>query len=158
MRLRGPLFALVTMLALAPTARAQYAVAGWMSTGSRIRVTAPSLSTDPIIGRLLHYSTDSLLLAAGDGEVRMRMPMSLVRTVEVSEGRDRSGWALKGAGVGLVVGILVGGASLAHDDPEGLATLAGGIAGGIVGAPLGAVVGALLAPERWAMGWRPEWR
>jgi uncharacterized protein YcfJ len=156
MRLLRSLFALVAILATAPTARAQYAAPGWMSTGSRIRVTAPSLSTDPIVGRLLLYTTDSLLLAAGDGEVRMRVPMSLVRTVEVSEGRDRLDWAVKGAGIGLVAGILIGGAAFAHSEANSLASVAGGIAGGVIGAPLGGVVGALAAPERWAPGWRLE--
>lgn len=150
------LFAIL-LLAVPAAARAQYNEPGLLGGGSRIRVAAPAVAGDPVIGRLLVLSRDTLLMSAGSGDARITLPLAAVRSIDLSEGRDRRGWAVKGAGIGLVAGGLLGGLSIGNADRNDLAALAGFFAGAVIGTPLGAAVGAIVAPERWRSVWTREY-
>jgi hypothetical protein len=116
--------------------------------GSRVRLTAPVISPEPMVGRVAGLTRDSLLLSRGGG-ARLQIETRQLRSLSVSAGHNRWTWALAGAGVGLLVGGVAGGTAGGHGDTSGFGGLAGFIAGVLVGTPVGAGVGAAVAPERW---------
>ena len=122
--------------------------AGWTATGTRVRVTAPSVSDRPIEGWIEEWRTDSLLIVRDPGPLVSSFPRLSITRLETSEGMK--GDAVRGSVVGLLLGIpaglLVGGvaAAIAGGGNEGdaeaayflgwLSTVAGGaIAGAIIG-------------------------
>lgn len=119
-----------------------------VSAGSRVRVAAPQVSPAPMVGTVAALTADSLLLTRGGG-ARLQIDTREVRALSVSAGRNRLGWALVGAGAGLLVGGIVGARAGGAGDDTGLGALAGFLAGIVVGTPLGAGIGAVAAPERW---------
>lgn len=119
-----------------------------VSAGSRVRVAAPAIVPGPMVGTVAALTADSLLLTRGAG-ARLQIDTRQVQALSVSAGRDRWGWALRGAGVGLLVGGVAGARLAADGDQSGLAAFIGFLAGMVVGTPLGAGVGAAAAPERW---------
>jgi len=119
-----------------------------VSAGSRVRVMAPVVMPEPMVGTVAALTADSLLLTRAPG-ARLQIDSRYVQALQVSAGRSRFAWALKGAGVGLLVGGVVGARAMAEVDDSGLGALAGFVVGMIVGTPLGAGVGAAAAPERW---------
>jgi hypothetical protein len=119
-----------------------------VSAGSRVLVMAPAVTPRLMVGTVAALTADSLLLTRAPG-ARLQIDTRSVQALAVSAGRRRFAWALKGAGVGLLVGGVVGARAMAEEDDSGLAALAGFIVGMIVGTPLGAGVGAAAAPERW---------
>lgn len=119
-----------------------------VSEGSRVRVTAPAVSPERLVGRVAALTADSLLLTRGAG-ARLQIDTRQVQAMSVSAGRNRWGWALRGAGIGFLAGGIAGGIAGGHGDSSGLGGLVGFLAGVIVGTPLGAGIGAAAAPERW---------
>jgi len=119
-----------------------------VSEGSRVRVTAPAVSPERLVGRVAGLTADSLLLTRGAG-ARLQIDTRQVQAMSVAAGHNRWGWALRGAGVGFLVGGILGAQAGGNGDHTGLGALAGFVAGVITGTPLGAGVGALAAPERW---------
>ncbi len=151
---RTLLFALLLVACARVTAAAQEAprpadLRGLgVGVGSRVRLTAPVIAPDPMVGRVAGLTPDSLLLERGGG-ARLQIDSRQVRALSVSAGRNRWGWALRGAGIGLLAGGVLGGWSVGAHDDTGVGGFVGFLAGAIVGAPLGAGAGALAAPERW---------
>jgi len=119
-----------------------------VSEGSRVRVTAPAVSPERLVGRVAALTADSLLLTRGAG-ARLQIDSRQVQAISVSAGRNRFVWALKGAGIGFLVGGILGAQAGGHGDHTGLGALAGFVAGVVTGTPLGAGIGAAAAPERW---------
>jgi hypothetical protein len=118
-----------------------------VAVGTRVRVVA--IGNEPFTGSVLRLTSDTLAVAAGSGRALVQLPTTRLTSIEVSDGRDRLGWAVKGAGIGVLAGGILGSATLGREEPDGLARLAGFFAGGILGAGMGALVGAVAAPERW---------
>jgi hypothetical protein len=119
-----------------------------VSEGSRVRVTAPAVSPERMVGTVAALTADSLLLTRGAG-ARLQIDTRHVQAISVAAGRNRFAWALKGAGIGFLVGGILGAQAGGHGDHSGLGALAGFVAGVVAGTPLGAGIGALAAPERW---------
>jgi hypothetical protein len=119
-----------------------------VSAGSRVRILVPVVTPGPMVGRGAALTADSLLLARAPG-AGLQIDSRYVQALQVSAGRSRFAWALRGAGVGLLVGGVVGARAMGKGDQTGLAALAGFFVGAIIGTPLGAGVGAAAAPERW---------
>jgi hypothetical protein len=119
--------------------------------GSRVRVSVAALAPEPVVGKVVSLTADTLLLSTGSA--RLALESRGVRRLEVSTGRRRLPWALAGAGIGFLVGGTVGGYAAGHsgggDQTDGLAALAGFVAGSILGIPIGGAVGAVAAPEHW---------
>lgn len=137
--------ALAIALTCTPSLHAQVAQST-LATGSRVRISADS---GPMLtGSVLRADADTLTITAS-GDSPRRFATSRLTSLEVSRGRNRTGWSLSGALIGGLVGGVLGGASGGHDDPTGLGAGAGFAAGGILGLLSGAIVGALVAPERW---------
>lgn len=119
-----------------------------LPAGTRVRIaTAPD--TPPFTGTVLRLTSDTLTLAAGSGSALLHIPVTRLTSLEESEGRNRIGWAFRGAGMGVVVGGIGGGIAGGRQDPYGLGAVVGFIAGGIMGTLGGAILGAVIAPERW---------
>ena len=124
-----------------------------LKPGDRIRVAAPTLSPGPLVGTVVAFEADSLMVQRGTDTWRLSLA-SLTR-LEMSQGR-RSHAGL-GAGIGLLVGAgvraVIGSGCHAVVVPvsSGVGCIAVGAAviGG-AGALVGAVTGALVRTERWA--------
>lgn len=161
---------LLTIACSATSVLAQRAPAP-VSIGTRVRIYAPSLRSDPYTGRVASVRGDTVVLdTAGErtrlgfdmGPVlvdqyrRVTIPLSTVEAVEVSAGRSHVRPALKGAVLGgLALGLINGLQSGSQINPT-LKQIASGVpSGAIVGAILGGTIGYLLGSERWVPGQRP---
>lgn len=131
-------------------ASAQYSRSLGLSTGTRVRVTAPAVFPDRATATVLAAQNDTIVVSRSDGTVSLSVPVASIQKLEVSEGRSRLKWGLLGSLGGLLVGGFIGGSTADTDnDLGGLNAMAGFFAGAILGTGAGAVVGALAAPERW---------
>lgn len=147
------LAALVCTLALALDLRAQsdrFSV----PTGTRVRIVVGA--SESFTGSVLRLTSDTLAVATGSGGALIQLPTSRLSSIEVSEGRDRLGGSVKGAGIGVLAGAAIGSIALRRSEGPGVAALAGLFAGGILGGGTGAIVGAIVAPERWRRLSLPE--
>lgn len=110
-----------------------------LEPGTRVRVTALSVSNQPIVGELRAIGNDSLTVRQQGTDARTRMALSSVSRIEVSRGLRSNTWryATTGALVGGVAGLVIG--ILATDDVGGIAgaTVGGGLVGGVGGGLLG---------------------
>lgn len=139
------LVALIGALVLAPGLHAQSDRLA-VPVGTRVRIVVGV--NEPFTGNLLRLAPDTLAVALSSGGALIQLPTSRLTSIELSDGRDRLGGSVKGAGIGLLAGGLIGGIALGRSEGD-LAALAGMFAGGIIGAGTGAIVGAIVAPERW---------
>lgn len=141
-------------LALVPraTAHAQVQEAA-IPAGARVRVSAPALGQRAVIGRYDGLDADSLSLIPASTGSLIRIPLSHVTRLELSDGRGR------GAAVGALIGF---GASVAGGflclavcptrpgAGANLAPVGGLFLGVFVGVPVGGVPGGtVFALERW---------
>jgi hypothetical protein len=123
--------------------------------GARVRVSAPALSQRAVIGRYEGLNADSLSLMPVRTGSLMRIPLSQISRLELSDGRNRAGGATVGALLGFGVSVAGGFLCLAvcPTSPGSGANLApvGGLFLGIfVGLPVGGAIGAtVFARERW---------
>ena len=118
---------------------------------AKVRVTAPSISSDRLVGTLLEVSADSYVLEAEGWDSPLAVPFASVTSLEVSQGEKGWGWK-KGALVGFLGGTaswwVVASALEDQDRPpsfeESVVALVslGGVAVG------GSIVGGLLARKR----------
>lgn len=120
----------------------------YLPVGTRIRVQAAT-DARPFTGTVWRITSDTLAVAVSSGNALLQLPTARVTSIEVSEGRDRLGWGVRGAGIGALSGGLLGAVTLGHGSQDDLGTLAGFFAGSILGAAGGALFGAIAAPERW---------
>lgn len=119
--------------------------------GSRLRVTARSESTKPIVGKLVEVSDREIVLSLAES-ARKAIARTDVTRLERSEGRK--GHAGKGALIGAGIGVATILAMGTFDDSEGEGSIEEGLAFGAIygaaGAAAGAIVGALIRTERWS--------
>jgi hypothetical protein len=120
--------------------------------GARVRVTAPPLSRDPIVGRLVRVEHDTLWIDTGSGRPVTAIPGAASLRLEQSRGRRSYALVggLIGAGVGAGLTLLFldgfcGGDNLCDGDEEVRAALVFGVPA----AAAGTLVGALIHRERW---------
>ena len=140
------LVALIGALVLAPGLHAQGDRLA-VPVGTRVRIVVGV--NEPFTGNLLRLAPDTLAVALSSGGALIQLLTSRLSSIELSEGRDRLGGSVKGAGIGVLAGGLIGGIALRRSEGPGVAALAGLFAGGILGGGMGAIVGAIVAPERW---------
>jgi hypothetical protein len=123
------------------------------SEGARVRITAPSVGTRPLVGTLVGIESDALKLDV-EGALESRVvPRSAVTKLEFSQGRKRN--TMKGAWIGLATGAVAGGAlAAAYASSDGgpvnaeFVPLVAGVYGA-AGMALGALIGAMVKSERW---------
>jgi hypothetical protein len=123
-----------------------------LAAGTRVRVQM-SNERQRLVGRVFALDNDSLTLQVEKEEAPRVLPRAQVSALAVSAGRrSRGRLALLGAGVGVVVGAVIGFAG--GDDPNvdegGLTAGENAVEGaGIFGA-IGALIGLAVPPgERW---------
>ncbi len=129
-----------------------------IETGGRIRVTAPTLGVDKLVGTSVEADATRIRVQADDQASPMTISLADMTRLEVSQGRKSN--ALKGLLIGSIVGVSTGAilglaASLAesYDNPcadnEVECVAVGAAAFGVTGALVGLGIGALLKSERW---------
>jgi hypothetical protein len=136
-----------------------------VTEGSRIRVsTEPDVvRPNPLVTTLVRLTPDSMTVIASSGEAELSIPNSAVTRLEVSGGKQ--GRALRGAGIGMVAGTVVGGLAWALGSKSCEGELCGTgiddavsatfgavalVAGALGGATVGLIIGAASPAERWA--------
>lgn len=138
--MRLALLAILLSAVIPRDARSQL-IASQISSGDRVRVTAPSVVPEPVVATYLSAADDTLRLLAAGGGVRLGVPIAAVERFEVSDGRARGKWAKWGALLGLGVAVIAA-QSGDSNDWSGLGYV-------IAGPPVGALAGSLIAPEQW---------
>ena len=152
--MKSPKFSLLLLLGTSAPVFGQGGVSyEGVTPGTRVRVSAPTVIPDRVIGTFLSASRDSLLVAPGEHAV-LRLDLNAVEALHVSAGRDRTKWALNGSAAGFVGVLLLSPAFCDRGDMGcGFGMLGASL---FLGIPGGALAGALSAPERWVRysGWR----
>jgi hypothetical protein len=146
---------LAAVLLLAPSVDVLAQRARPVAPGDRVRITAPSIVGERLVGTLAELRPEALLLEPEDSVEAVLLPLAAVNKLELSRGkgskigRGALAGGLFGAGVGLVVGI----AALGEDGGGFHIGVGEVIRGTLVLGGLGAGMGMLLevaAPgERW---------
>ena len=118
--------------------------------GSRLRVTAPGVSPQPIVGTLVEMSEREVVISLSSSD-RKAIPRSAMTLVERSEGRK--GHAVKGLLIGGATGlgwvaIAVAAGPGGDGDGTSFAVVVGSIITGAA-ALIGAGIGASIRTERW---------
>ena len=149
--------ALVLASAWTTSAQAQHRLV----EGDRVRVSWRDRMSNSAEGRYLTASSDSVAFTTREG-VRLAVPLRSVQRIDVALGvrtRQRE-FALGGAGVGGVIGAIVGAASAKKEatltgaeyptlgDPFTGGVL-GGLAGGLAGVFIGGLIGKGMQTDRW---------
>ena len=118
--------------------------------GSRLRVTAPSESTKPIVGTLVEVTDREIVLSLAES-ARKAIARTDVTRLERSEGRKGHAGkgALIGAGLGFATPWVMGALDDSEEGGTGEALLFGALMGA-AGAAAGAIVGGLIKSERWS--------
>ena len=109
---------------------------------------------DPFIGTLVATSADSIWIRperAPSSSLPIPVPRRSVRSLE--RGERVGAHKLVGAGLGLLTGVVVGGAIgntfACECDMHSLGALAGGVTGGLVGVLTGTLIGAVIPHYEW---------
>src|SRR5437867_6746539 len=152
------LLILIVVFALPAVGNAQLSE---VAAGSRLRVTAPAVSKQRLVGTLVKPIGDSVMLdlrtRAGQKDssvARYSIPIQLVERLEISGGKSYGAGAKRGAQIGALVAGLVAVVLIAPEignptgDRKGIALIAGGLIAGL-GAVGGVIVGGNLGVETW---------
>ena len=157
---------LCAALAVAPSLGAQSAdTTRGPEIGTRVRVFAPELRSDPYIGRIKSIDNAAIVLDTGEtrtvlgmesGPVlvdefrRVTIRLSTIEELEVSGGVTRGGSVMRGMLFGaLIGGVLFGLGNMPEVNPDANDFMKGVPVGLIVGGVTGAVVGWSVGGERW---------
>jgi hypothetical protein len=114
-------------------------------TGTRVRVVKKT--NEKVVGRLAARSPERLAIETESGRAPVQIPYSQIARLQVSEGRNRG----KGAGVGVLVGLVAAGAIYAATTSD-CSEIDCGKRFALIAGPsvaVGALVGLKVAPERW---------
>ncbi|HEX6059908.1 MAG TPA: hypothetical protein VFZ11_12935 [Gemmatimonadaceae bacterium] len=138
-----------------------------LEPGTRIRIVAPGLGKEPIVGTIAFAQLDTIVLDTSDvwRENRLLLPapviaeefrhltlsVSDIDSVQVSRGHSRARGMLSGAVKGgLIVGAYLGLQAISGRRGANWNEFAGGFASGLaVGASLGVPIGYVMGSERW---------
>ncbi|NIN73076.1 MAG: hypothetical protein GTO46_14345 [Gemmatimonadetes bacterium] len=130
-----------------------------VQAGDRVRVTAPTIDPDMLVGTLVSLRADTCVLKVDDLWLPLALPRTSVTKLEVQRGRKSK--AGLGAGVGFVTGAVIGGLLGSYWGQESCgwmeipcikkpaATVLGALGFGLAGAGIGALVGSRIRVDRW---------
>lgn len=139
----------VAIATLAGTASAQ---TDRLQVGAHVRLSAPSITEQRVVGRITYRSGDTLVIqSTGTALAQYIVPVTAIRAAEVGR-RERLKPALIGAVIGGAIGfplydpfltnINVAGSTLTYSNEAAIGTCA-------AAALLGATIGAFVGNERW---------
>jgi hypothetical protein len=139
----------VAIAALAGTASAQ---TDRLQVGAHVRLSAPSITEQRVVGHIAYRSADTLVIrSTGTAPAQYVVPITAIRVAEVGR-RERLKPALIGAAIGGAIGlplydpiltnISVAGGSLTYSNEAAIGSCA-------AAAVLGATIGAFVGNERW---------
>ncbi len=131
--------------------------------GARVRVTAPTVAENHLVGTVAAVDADTLVLGVNHGTSSLAIPFASMTSLEVSRGKkSKAGLgAIIGAPIGLVAGALIGyaasggggtfplGEGLERLEEGGDAMAAGALLGGLTGGLIGALIGSSIKVDRW---------
>ena len=146
----GTLLAISFAIASSSTITSQERPA--INPGTRVRVTAPSVSNKPLVGTVVAFDADSLVVQR-DTAIR-RLSTTSITHLDISQ--SRKSHTLMGAGIGFLVGAGFATALVLTGDrggdcaDAGYCILIGSAVLGGGGAVIGAGIGALVRTDRWA--------
>lgn len=175
MTVRGWFFALALALPVGTVAEAQQ-VSGPavqpVGVGTRVRIFAPSLRRERIVGRVDSLETGEMVLDTTGvrrrlgfetGPIlveqyrRMRLRTAAIEQIEVSGGRTTRSATLKGAVIGGLIGAaLIGLGQAPEVNPTFQDFLKGAPVGLAIGVVVGGGVGYALGGEKWLPGDPPR--
>ncbi len=118
-----------------------------VESGARIRVTAPSVFSDKIVGTVVSWESEQLVLDALRGT--LTFPIDSIIKLEINRGKKS--YVEEGAGIGLLVGGISGYLACGRAFPVRICdkrVLVGAIFA-VPGVVLGAIVGAGASPTIW---------
>lgn len=139
-----------------------------LEPGTRIRIVAPGIGKEPIVGTIALAKMDTIVLDTSDvwRENRLLMPAPVIAeefrrvklavgeidSVQVSQGHSRARGMLEGAiKGGLIVGAYLGLQAISGRRGAKWDDFAGGFASGLaVGATLGVPIGYVMGSEQWS--------
>lgn len=135
---------------------------GTVAPGPRVRLTAPSVSIERLVGTLVGLDETTLTLRRQGAKDTVRVPRGAITTIETSAHRSRKGrgaaiGALAGLGAGVAFGLAIGeDCSVIPEELEPLLSVIcfskGEMAAvaALLAVPAGALVGLAVAPgEKW---------
>ncbi|KPK78488.1 MAG: hypothetical protein AMS25_15105 [Gemmatimonas sp. SM23_52] len=126
-----------------------------VAPGDRLRITAPSIVGERLVGTVAELRPDALVLEPEDQLEAVLVPLAAVNKLELSRskasnvGRGALAGGLFGAGVGLVVGIAALGEEGGGLDIGVGELISGALVLGGFGAAMGMLLEATAALERW---------
>ncbi len=146
--MRGAVVSLLIVPLLIPSTSLSTQEQPPIESGARVRIT----STDPVlvksVGTCLELSEGHLQFASGTTAEFWSIDVDSITALDVSRGRKPFG-VLKGAGIGLLVGVVVYSNYPDREVDEGNVGILVGGAFGAAGALVGAGVGTLVRTDRW---------
>lgn len=134
---------------------------GTVAPGPRVRLTAPSVSIERLVGTLVGLDETALTLQRKGAKDTLRVPRGAITTIETSAHRSRKGrgaaiGALAGLGAGVALGLAIGEncGELGELEPlfSPICFSKGEMAAvaALLAVPAGALVGLAVAPgEKW---------
>ena len=140
----------LAVLSVALPAQGEDSLSG-LSVGARVRLTAPSVSSRPLVGKLVRQHGTAFEISQDDGS-STSVSISSIAKLQVSSGKKRNTLVGAFGGAALGVGITLIALRCQHTGycedtggyiKAGLVVLGGG------GAAIGAVVGTLIRTEQW---------
>lgn len=118
----------------------------------RVRLTARSLQSRPIVGRVAGVDSQVVTLTVTETGTSLIVPLGDITSLHASTGIDRRTGVRRGALAGLAAGALLFGTTypaVRDSDYWGLGTLSLGLVSFAITPGIGALVGHALAPEAW---------
>jgi hypothetical protein len=125
-----------------------------LTPGMRVRILAPGVAPNKVIGTVEKVSDDAVTLNIPGRSEPVSILREKIARLDVSEGpRSRGVDAAIGAGIGAGVGAIVGAVADSNQKKNQVVNISDGAvagAGALFGALVGAVIGAAVPPgERW---------
>jgi len=118
-----------------------------VTVGSRVRITAPELGPQPLIGQVLALEPGAVVVGQKNGSDKRRVSLASAQSLEVSTGRKSQ--AARGAMIGGAIGALSGILINVGDYNSDSNTLLVSIVGAASGAAVGALVGWGIKTDVW---------
>lgn len=143
----------ISTLTVVPAQSQQVADQTELAPGMRVRIAAPEVLPDRLVGKISAIDQDRVTVESADSRVSISIPRDKIDRVDLSEGAH-SRWVDSGIGAAMGAATAaiacVAGNSHSSNSFVHISSATAGAVCGVLGAGVGAVVGALIPPgEHW---------